>query len=95
MFSREDVEHISTLCRIGISEKDIESYRAQLSHILNQFEVLQELDTENIEPTASPVSLGTVMRDDEVQGSLTKEEVLQNAPVREGDYFRVKVVLEE
>lgn len=95
MFSREDVEHISTLCRIGISEKDIEIYRAQLSHILNQFEVLQELDTETIEPTTNPVSLSTVMREDEVHESLAKEDALYNAPVREGDYFRVKAVLEE
>ena len=95
MFSREDIEHISTLCRIGISEKDIEPYRAQLSNILKQFEVLQELDTEKIEPTTNPLSLGTVMRDDEVHESLTKEAALYNAPVREGDYFRVKAVLEE
>ncbi len=95
MFSREDVEHISTLCRIGILEKDIETYRAQLAHILNQFEVLQELDTEAIEPTTNPVSLGTVMREDEVHESLSKEDALHNAPVREGDYFRVKAVLEE
>ena len=93
--SREEVVHIATLCRLGLSEEDIERLREQLSNILGQFEVLQEVDTEGIEPTGHSVALQTVMRDDEPRPSCDKEDVLANAPVREEGYFRVKAVLEE
>ena len=93
--TREEVQHIAVLCRIGISEDELERFRQQLSHILEQFEVLQQLDTTDIPPTGHSVALETVMREDEPRASFTKEDTLANAPRREGDTFRVKVVLEE
>jgi aspartyl-tRNA(Asn)/glutamyl-tRNA(Gln) amidotransferase subunit C len=93
--SRDEVIHIATLCRLGLSEEDIEVFQEQLSNILEQFEVLQEVDTEGVEPTGHSVALHSVMRDDEPRPSSDKEDVLANAPRREGDSFRVKAVLEE
>ena len=93
--TREEVRHIATLCRIALSPEELEQLRGQLSHILEQFQVLEELDTEQIEPTGHSVNLQTVMRADEVESSLDKEQVLANAPQREGDFFKVNVVLEE
>ncbi len=93
--SREEVQHIATLCRIGVSKKELERFRQQLSHILEQFEVLQQVDTTDIPPTGHSVALETVMREDEPRDSFSKGETLANAPLTEGDTFRVKVVLEE
>ena len=93
--SREEVEHIATLCRMGLSEEEVERFRQQLSNILEQFEVLQEVDTTDIEPTGHSVALESVMREDEARASCDKDETLANAPVREDDSFRVKAVLEE
>jgi len=93
--SREEVTHIATLCRLGLSEEEIERLREQLSNILEQFEVLKEVDTEGVEPTGHSVALQTVMREDEPRPCCDKEDILANAPVREDDYFRVKAVLEE
>ena len=93
--NREDVQHIATLCRIGMTEEDLEAMPEQLSHILELFQVLQELDTEDVPPTGHSVSIETVMRTDVPQTSLPREDVLANAPQREGDLFRVRVVLEE
>jgi aspartyl-tRNA(Asn)/glutamyl-tRNA(Gln) amidotransferase subunit C len=93
--SREEVVHIATLCRMGLSEQEVEGFRQQLSDILEQFEVLQEVDTAEIEPTGHSVALESVMREDEPRASSDKEETLANAPVREDNYFRVKAVLEE
>jgi len=69
--------------------------RGQLSHILEQFQVLGELDTSRVPPTSHSVEMQTVLRNDEPAPCLDKEKVLSNAPQREGDYFKVKVVLEE
>ena len=93
--SREEVTHIATLCRLGLSDEEVERLREQLSNILEQFEVLKEVDTEGVEPTGHSVALQSVMREDEPRPSYDKEDILANAPVREDDYFRVKAVLEE
>ena len=93
--SREEVTQIATLCRLGLSDEEVERLREQLSNILEQFEVLKEVDTEGVEPTGHSVALQSVMREDEPRPSYDKEDILANAPVREDDYFRVKAVLEE
>ena len=93
--SREDVQHIAALCRIGMTEEDLETMPGQLSQILELFQVLQELDTEGVEPTGHSASLETVMRPDESGPSLPREDTLANAPQREGDLIQVKVILEE
>ena len=93
--SREEVQHIATLCRIGLSENEMEEFRQQISHILEQFEILKQVNTTNVPPTGHSVALDTVMREDEPRNSLSKEATLANAPLREGDNFRVKAVLEE
>ena len=92
---RQQVEHIASLARIGLTEEEIELFRQQLSHILEQFEILDELDTAGIQPTGHAVDFHGVLRDDEAQDSLTSEDTLRNAPRREGDFIRVKAVLEE
>ena len=92
---RADVEHIALLARIGLSDEEVETFREQLSDILEQFEVLGEPDTAGVTPTGHAVRLEAVMRDDVPDSSLGPEEVLSNAPHREGDFFRVKAVLEE
>lgn len=91
---RQQVLHIATLARIALTEEEVELFREQLSHILEQFEVLSELDTTGVPPTGHAVDLQAVMRDDASGDSLTQEEVLSNAPRQEGEFFRVKAVLE-
>ena len=92
---RSQVEHIASLARIGLTEEEIGMFGEQLSQILEQFEVLNELDTSGVTPTAHAGGLQTVMRDDLAEDSLDSEDVLKNAPRREGEFFRVNAVLEE
>jgi aspartyl-tRNA(Asn)/glutamyl-tRNA(Gln) amidotransferase subunit C len=94
--SREQVQHIARLARVGLSEEDVDRFSEQLSEILDYFERLRQVDTDGIPPTAHTLPLHNVMREDgEPVPPLDTEAVLGNAPVREGDYFRVKVILEE
>ena len=92
---RSQVEHIASLARIGLTEEEIEMFGEQLSQILEQFEVLNELNTSGVTPTGHAGGLQTVMRDDLAEDSLDSEDVLKNAPRREGEFFRVNAVLEE
>ena len=92
--SREEVLHIARLARLGLTETDIDRFGEQLSHILENFEVLQEVDTSNVPPTAQSIPLQNVMKPDEVAPSLPPSDILANAPRREEDFFRVRAVLE-
>jgi len=93
--TRQEVEHIALLCRLGLSEEDLERMREQMSHILENFQVLQEVDTTGVPPTAHSLALRDVCRDDEIRPSLPQESVLLNAPDAEEGQFRVKAVFEE
>ena len=93
--TREEVLHIARLARLAVTEEEVDRYVDQLSNLLEHFEVLQQVDTEGVPPTAQSVELQSVMRDDVIEPSLSSEEVLSNAPRREGDSFRIKAVLEE
>ena len=92
--SREEVLHIALLARLGLTETEVDRFREQLSNILENFEVLQQIDTSDIPPTAQSISLQNVVKDDEVSASLPQSEILANAPRKEGEFFRVRPVLE-
>jgi aspartyl-tRNA(Asn)/glutamyl-tRNA(Gln) amidotransferase subunit C len=92
--SREEVLHIARLARVALTEAEITRLSEQLSNLLEHFEVLQRVDTTGVPPTAQSVALQSVMREDVVAPSLPAEDVLANAPRREGDCFRVRAVLE-
>jgi aspartyl-tRNA(Asn)/glutamyl-tRNA(Gln) amidotransferase subunit C len=93
--SRDEVLHIAALAKVGVTEVDVEKFREQLSNILENFEALQKLDTQGVPPTAQPVALKNVIMSDEVHPSMPAEDVLANAPAREEDFFKVKIVLED
>ena len=92
--SREEVMNIARLARVGLSESEINRLSEQLSHLLEHFETLQQVDTTDVPPTAQSIELQSVVRDDEVAPSLPPDDILANAPRREGDCFRVRAVLE-
>jgi len=92
--SREKVEHIANLAKLALSEEEIATYQAQLSAILEHFEQLQGLETEEIPPTATVLPLRSVTRADEDERPLAREEALENAPEAEDGCFKVPAVLE-
>jgi aspartyl-tRNA(Asn)/glutamyl-tRNA(Gln) amidotransferase subunit C len=93
--SREEVLHIAALAKVGVTEADVEKLGEQLSNILENFEVLRKLDTSGIPPTSQSIALQNVIMCDEVRLSMPPEDVLANAPQREEDFFKVKIVLED
>ncbi len=92
--SREEVLNIAALCRMSLSEDELERFQGQISDILENFEILQQVDTTDVPPTAYPTPLQNVWRKDEARPSLPKEDILANAPRQEEGCFRVHAVLE-
>lgn len=93
--SRQEVVHISSLCRVGMTEQDLERAAEQLSHILDQFEVLKQINTDGVPPTTQSIPMNSVFRDDVPRPSLSQHDTLANAPRREGEFVRVKAILED
>ena len=93
--SRSDVEHVAHLARLGLTEDELARLEVQLNHILDQYAILAELDTDDIPPTAQTIELENILRDDVVKPSLPIEAVLANAPARDGDFIVVPAILDE
>ncbi len=92
--SREEVLHIARLARLGLTEAEVNRLSEQLSNILKNFEVLQQVNTTDVPPTSQPNTLQNVLKEDETKSSLPQSEVLANAPRKDGDFFRIRAVLE-
>ncbi len=91
--SKEDVEHVAHLARLGLGPAEVEQMREEISEILDHFRILQDLDTAEVPPTTQAVTLLSVDRDDEPGESLPASAVLFNAPEEEDGFFRVRAVL--
>lgn len=92
--TREQVKHVADLAKLGLTEEETETYREQLSTILDYFVMLQRLDTDAIPPTATVLPLRNIMREDRPGPSLPHEDALANAPAAADGYFQVKAILE-
>jgi len=93
--SREEVEKVSLLARLLLSEAELQRMTAQLSQILDYMDLLGEVDTEGVEPMAHALDVANVFRPDEVRPSLAREAALANAPSRDDECYRVPAVLGE
>ncbi len=89
------VRHVATLARLDISDDEVALYAEQLSKILHYVEQLNELDTSGVEPTAHPLPVTSVLRDDTVRDSFEPDRALANAPQRKDSFFRVPKVLDQ
>lgn len=92
--SREEVLHVARLARVGVSDADVDQLTDQLTHILDYFDILNEVDVSAVPPTAQVGGLTNVMRDDETLPSCPPEDILANAPRSEDGFFRIKAVME-
>jgi len=93
--SRDDVAHVAHLARLGLTEEELTRLEGQLNHILDQYAVLAELDTEHIAPTAQTIELENILRADVVTPSLPVDEALAGAPERVGDHVVVPGIIAE
>lgn len=95
--SRDQVVHIAELAKLDLTNQEIERMTEQLSAILDYAERLNQLDTDAIPPTFGVIPNQNVMRADIVTPSLTRAQVLQNAPETDSnrEFLRVRAILEE
>lgn len=94
MIQQDEVRHIAKLARLRLDDAEVGVYTEQLGRILGFFDELKALDTTDVPLTAHPLPVSNAFREDVARPSLSLEQVLANAPHREGPYFRVPKILE-
>ena len=93
--TRADVVHVAMLARLTLSDAEVESFTVQLADILAHAQDVASLDTAGVVPTAHPLPLVNVLRDDVVRPGVDRAEVLAMAPWAEDERFRVPNILGE
>jgi aspartyl-tRNA(Asn)/glutamyl-tRNA(Gln) amidotransferase subunit C len=91
--SRDEVTYIAGLARLTLTDDEIDLYAQQLSDILGYIEQLNELDVDNVEPMSHVLDIINVMREDKHLPSLSREDVMANAPDHDGEHFKVPRVV--
>ena len=95
---KKQVEHIAELARIKLSDKEKEKFSKELSQILDYFEKLKEVNTENVAPISQVTGIKNVLREDEEEKierqarDKRRGRILKNVPRKEGEYIKVKSV---
>ena len=91
--SSDDVRKVAKLARLDLPEEKIATYTGQLESILDYVGQLESIDTEGVPETTRAVEVTNVTRADGVTPTPVREEILNQAPLREGDFFRVPKIL--
>ena len=92
--TREEVERVASLARLSLTDEEAERMADELDRILEYVEVLEQVDTEGVEPTSHVMPLRTPLREDRAAECLDPELALANAPLRDGTAFVVPKVIE-
>jgi aspartyl-tRNA(Asn)/glutamyl-tRNA(Gln) amidotransferase subunit C len=93
--SADDVRKVAKLARLDLPEDKIATYTGQLERILDYVDHLQAVDTDGVPATTRAVEVVNVTREDTVVPTDVREQLLNEAPLREGDFFRVPKILAE
>ena len=91
----QDVLKVAKLSRLEISDSEVELFTSQLEKILGYVAQLEKVDTSNVEPTTRAVEVVNVVREDSMTSTKVREELLELAPQREGEFFKVPKILSE
>lgn len=91
--SADDVRKVAKLARLNLPDDKIATYTGQLESILGYVSQLEQVDTTDVPETTRAVEVTNVTRQDGVDPTPVREEILNQAPQREGDFFRVPKIL--
>lgn len=92
--TKEQVNHIAYLSRLEIQEDEVDGYIEKLEKVVDLFNELNSVDTENIKPTYHVLDLVNVFREDVAQEGMNREEVLKNSKETEAGQFKVPTIIE-
>ena len=93
MIDREQVKKVANLARLEITPEEEEEFTTQLNSILDYFDQLSELDTDDVAPTTRAIETSNITRADQLEPFTDRQALLESAPEQEGGYFRVPQIM--
>lgn len=93
MIDQKTIQHIAKLARLKVSPEEAEEYGQQLTKVLAHFQQISKIDTTGVEPLVTPVEVDFFARADQVVTENSTAEILQNAPEKGGNLFKVPPVV--
>jgi aspartyl-tRNA(Asn)/glutamyl-tRNA(Gln) amidotransferase subunit C len=90
-----DVKRVAELANLPLSPEDEKKFASQLEETVSYIQSLEEIKTENVEPTSQVTGLVNVLREDIITPSLTQNQALQNTDSTYNGFFKVKAILEQ
>ena len=93
MVSKEEILQIAKLADLNIKDEEIEEYAKNLQDILEFAEIINSVDTENIKECVGTLDISNVFRKDEIKEFEDNESLLQNAPEKENNMFKIPKVI--
>jgi aspartyl-tRNA(Asn)/glutamyl-tRNA(Gln) amidotransferase subunit C len=94
MFTINDIEKLTELVKLTTSVEEKEKLAGMLSQTAEYMDMLNELDTENVEPTYQVTGLVNIYQTNEINKTLTQEEVIQNSRNNKDGMIQTSAVLE-
>ncbi|MFP4168329.1 MAG: Asp-tRNA(Asn)/Glu-tRNA(Gln) amidotransferase subunit GatC [Desulfonatronovibrionaceae bacterium] len=91
--SKDEVRSVAELARLQLEEKKLDQFAKQMDSILEYVHKLEEVDTSAVEPMYTPVDNTTVLRKDRETKEHSREEILENAPGADGQFFTVPKII--
>lgn len=88
MVDKKEVEKVAENARINLTDEEASKFTEEFEKILGMFETLDEVDTEDVEPSFHPVEVEPKTREDEEEETLSKEEAFQNTENEEDGFFK-------
>ena len=96
MINKKEIHKIASLAKIDIKDSELEAYSDQISKILDYIAKLDEVDTSNVEEFSGDVlNMHQNLREDSIEESLDREDIIKLAPESDGIYFKVPKVIKE
>ena len=89
-----EIDHVALLARLELKDEEKELFSKQVGSIIEYVDKLNELDIDEVEPTAHVLPIKNVFREDELRDSLPREKALQNAPRKNDGFYRVPKIIE-
>ena len=89
------VEKLAHLSRLYFTKEEIKEYTSDLQNMVSFVDKLNELDTTGVEPVLHMGDAVNALREDVVQGSVSREEALLNSPIKDEQFFKVPTVIKK
>lgn len=92
--TEKEIRYIANLAKLHLSEEEVKSLTGDMNNILDYMDLLNEVDTTDVQPLDHVIEMDSRLRKDEAKEALSHEDALKNAPDADSDYFRVPKVIE-